>query len=69
MALANALLAVVGPAQRRVVTATPLGVRLWLDPLSHLGLSLAQGPFEEPVMRALELYLGPGAVFLDIWSQ
>jgi FkbM family methyltransferase len=69
MALANALLAAVGPAQRRVATATRLGVRLWLDPLNHLGMSLAQGLFEKPVMRALERYLGPGAVFLDVGAN
>jgi FkbM family methyltransferase len=69
MALADALLAGVGPAQRRVVTETPLGVRLWLDPLNRLGMSLAQGPFEEPVVQALEKYLGPGAVFLDVGAN
>jgi FkbM family methyltransferase len=69
MALADALLAVVGPARRRVVTATPLGVRLWLDPLNRLGMSLAQGPFEEPVVQALERHLAPGAVFLDIGAN
>ncbi len=69
MALANALLAVVGPAQRRVATATPIGLRLWLDPLNRLGMSLAEGGFEEPVTRALERYLGPGAVFLDIGAN
>ncbi len=69
MAFANVLLAVAGPTQRRVVTATPLGVRLWLDPLNHLGMSLAEGPFEEPVMRIMEKYLGPGAVFLDVGAN
>ena len=69
MALANALLALLGPAERRVVSETPLGLRLWLDPLNHLGMSLAEGWFEEPVTRALETHLGTGAAFLDVGAN
>ena len=64
------LLQALGPWERRRITNTQLGVRLYLDPFNSLGQQLLlNGAYEPDTVEILRRQLGPGNVFLDIGAN
>jgi FkbM family methyltransferase len=59
------------PAERRRIVGTDMGVRLYVDPVSHLGrvLALEDGRYEPDTGAVLKEHLGPGSVFLDVGAN
>jgi FkbM family methyltransferase len=59
-----------GPWERRRITSTQMGVRLYLDPFTSLGQQLLlDGGYERETVEILRRQLGPGKVFLDIGAN
>ena len=53
----------------RTAVSTPYGA-FWIDPVSILGRRLSAGQVPEPeTVRALEAYLSPGSVFVDLGAN
>ena len=69
MALARWALALSAASDRRTITPTPLGIDLYLDPLSNLGRTLASPACFAEERRELTSHLRPGGVFIDIGAN
>ena len=69
MALARFVLALTAAGDRRTITPTPLGIDLYVDPLSNLGHTLTSPSCFEEERRALTNYLQPGGIFVDIGAN
>jgi FkbM family methyltransferase len=64
------LLQAFGPWERRRIANTKVGVRLYVDPFTHLGQQiLLEGCYEAETVEILRRQLGPGKVFLDVGAN
>jgi FkbM family methyltransferase len=58
------------PGDRRRVVETEMGIRLYLDPLSHLGQQVLKwGVYEPKTCNLLNSRLGAGQVFVDVGAN
>jgi hypothetical protein len=65
--LASRLGALLLSGERRRVVGTRMGIRLYLDPLSHLGQQiLRRGVYEPETYAIVRSRLRPGDVFVDV---
>lgn len=69
-ALAQPLVKLFAPYERRIIVQLQDGLQLYLDPFSHLGLSiLDSGSYEDEIENILRESLRPGNTFLDIGAN
>lgn len=52
----------------RTVVSTPHGV-FWIDPMSVFGNSITAGVPDPQTTKAIEMYLSPGSVFVDVGAN
>lgn len=68
--LAIPLAKLLAPEPRRRIVDTPMGLRLYVDPLTHLGKVIAEsGEFEPETVEVYKQIVVPGAVVLDIGAN
>ena len=70
MRLAALLVKVAAPVDRRKIVNLPNGHRFYVDPLSRIGLDIAEtGQFEPETVALFDELLRPGESFLDIGAN
>ena len=68
--LAIPLARLLAPDPRRRIVDTPMGLRLYIDPLTHLGKVIAEsGEYEPETVEVYKQLVVPGAVVLDIGAN
>lgn len=68
--LATLLIRLIAPDERRRIVCTTSGVRLYLDPFTHLGQSIVNhGDYEPETAAVLHRHLEPGFTFLDVGAN
>lgn len=68
--LAIPLARLLAPDPRRRIVDTPMGLRLYIDPLTHLGKVIAEsGEYEPETVEVYKQLVMPGAVVLDIGAN
>jgi FkbM family methyltransferase len=69
-ALGTALLQLAAPDERRRIVRASNGLRVYLDPFTHLGTTvLTEGVYEADTERIIRAHLRPGEAFLDIGAN
>lgn len=69
-ALADFLIKAIGPHERRRIVPTPVGTRMYVDPLTLLGRAIVEGRrYEVETEDAIRSSLRTGDVFLDVGAN
>src|SRR5919106_466992 len=64
------MVSLLAPANRRAILPTDMGVRLYLDPLTHVGRRVVRnGIYEPDTAKLISAHLSEGDVFIDVGAK